>query len=220
MSRLLRAEQPDLLIVILTARSDEIDVVVDLDAGADDYLVKPFNLTVLPARLRAQLRRRPDVATRTLAAPGTTSPSRWGRAKESHAQPPHHKVSTLMTAKPSGTAENGCAITMAPAASSTMCRFRASCCRPSWNSAREPCTDSARSVQQRSQVRQIRSHLVDRPPSAVRRPPSRERIDDRTPRNDRVGRHRRRPRDPVRGSRCGTRSTVAGRFVWHTAGGR
>ena len=64
-ARTLRAEQPDLLIVILTARSDEIDVVVGLDAGADDYLVKPFNLTVLLARLRAHLRRRPDTATDT-----------------------------------------------------------------------------------------------------------------------------------------------------------
>ena len=58
-ARTLRAEQPDLLIIILTARSDEIDVIVGLDAGADDYLVKPFNLTVLLARLRAHLRRRP-----------------------------------------------------------------------------------------------------------------------------------------------------------------
>jgi len=64
-ARTLRAEQPDLLIIILTARSDEIDVVVGLDAGADDYLVKPFNLTVLLARLRAHLRRRPDAATGT-----------------------------------------------------------------------------------------------------------------------------------------------------------
>jgi DNA-binding response OmpR family regulator len=64
-ARLLRAEQPHLLIVILTARSDEIDVVVGLDAGADDYLVKPFNLTVLLARLRAHLRRRPDPAAGT-----------------------------------------------------------------------------------------------------------------------------------------------------------
>ncbi|MDQ1538586.1 MAG: hypothetical protein QOE58_2979 [Actinomycetota bacterium] len=61
-ARLLRAEQPSMLIVILTARTDEIDVVVGLDAGADDYLVKPFNLTVLLARLRAHLRRRPVAA--------------------------------------------------------------------------------------------------------------------------------------------------------------
>ncbi|MET7618035.1 response regulator transcription factor [Streptomyces sp. NPDC005408] len=58
-ARTLRAEFPDLLIVILTARSNEIDVIAGLDAGADDYLVKPFTLSVLLARLRAHLRRRP-----------------------------------------------------------------------------------------------------------------------------------------------------------------
>jgi DNA-binding response OmpR family regulator len=57
-ARTLRGEFPDLLIVILTARSEEIDIVAGLDAGADDYLVKPFSLTVLLARLRAHLRRR------------------------------------------------------------------------------------------------------------------------------------------------------------------
>ncbi|MEC4015385.1 ATP-binding cassette domain-containing protein [Streptomyces sp. H27-D2] len=57
-ARQLRSEHPDLLVIILTARSDEIDVIVGLDAGADDYLVKPFSLSVLLARLRAHLRRR------------------------------------------------------------------------------------------------------------------------------------------------------------------
>src|SRR5262249_19123146 len=37
----------------------EIDVIAGLDSGADDYLVKPFSLSVLLARLRAHLRRRP-----------------------------------------------------------------------------------------------------------------------------------------------------------------
>ncbi len=58
-ARKLRSEQPDLLILILTARGDSIDIVAGLDAGADDYLVKPFDLTVLLARLRAHLRSRP-----------------------------------------------------------------------------------------------------------------------------------------------------------------
>ncbi|MFJ4789949.1 response regulator transcription factor [Streptomyces sp. NPDC088794] len=57
-ARTVRAHHPDLLIVILTARTDDIDVIAGLDAGADDYLVKPFSLTVLLARLRAHLRRR------------------------------------------------------------------------------------------------------------------------------------------------------------------
>lgn len=65
LARTLRGEQPDLLIIILTARSDEIAVIVGLDAGADDYVVKPFSLTVLLARLRAHLRRRPTAASGT-----------------------------------------------------------------------------------------------------------------------------------------------------------
>jgi two-component system, OmpR family, phosphate regulon response regulator PhoB len=52
------ARTRDLPIVMLTARSDERDVVQGLDAGADDYLAKPFSTTELLARIRAVLRRR------------------------------------------------------------------------------------------------------------------------------------------------------------------
>jgi len=54
--RRLRARFPALRIVMLTARRDEVDVVVGLDAGADDYLTKPFGLAELLARLRAHSR--------------------------------------------------------------------------------------------------------------------------------------------------------------------
>jgi DNA-binding response OmpR family regulator len=54
--RLLRAELPATPIVIVTARDDDIDIVVGLDAGASDYVVKPFTMAVLLARLRAHLR--------------------------------------------------------------------------------------------------------------------------------------------------------------------
>ncbi len=55
--RKLRAARPELAILILSARDQELDVVAGLDAGADDYLVKPFRLSELLARIRAHLRR-------------------------------------------------------------------------------------------------------------------------------------------------------------------
>ena len=48
----------ELPIIMLTARSDEADKVGGLDAGADDYLTKPFSVQELQARIRAVLRRR------------------------------------------------------------------------------------------------------------------------------------------------------------------
>ncbi len=55
--RRLRAASRDCVLVCLTARTEEVDVVVGLDAGADDYLTKPFRLAELLARIRAHLRR-------------------------------------------------------------------------------------------------------------------------------------------------------------------
>ena len=55
--RLRRDLGADLPILVLTARDAETDVVVGLDAGADDYVTKPFRLAELQARLRALLRR-------------------------------------------------------------------------------------------------------------------------------------------------------------------
>jgi DNA-binding response OmpR family regulator len=55
--RQLRRTQPGCVLVMLTARSAEMDVVVGLEAGADDYLVKPIRLAELHARIRAHLRR-------------------------------------------------------------------------------------------------------------------------------------------------------------------
>lgn len=58
--RRLRQDGIDVPILMLTARDDIPDRVQGLDAGADDYLVKPFALDELLARLRALLRRRAD----------------------------------------------------------------------------------------------------------------------------------------------------------------
>ena len=62
--RRLRRELPITPILILTARDTEADIVLGLDAGADDYLVKPFRLAELLARLRAHVRRRLAEAAR------------------------------------------------------------------------------------------------------------------------------------------------------------
>jgi len=55
--RRLRAEGRSLPVMVLTARVEEVDMVVGLDAGADDYVTKPFRLGELLARVRALLRR-------------------------------------------------------------------------------------------------------------------------------------------------------------------
>jgi DNA-binding response OmpR family regulator len=55
--RRLHLRDPTVDIIMLTARDEELDVVVGLDAGAIDYITKPFKLAELMARIRAQLRR-------------------------------------------------------------------------------------------------------------------------------------------------------------------
>jgi DNA-binding response OmpR family regulator len=55
--RRLRRGSPNLPIVVITARDAEMDIVLGLNAGADDYIAKPFGLGELLARIRALLRR-------------------------------------------------------------------------------------------------------------------------------------------------------------------
>jgi DNA-binding response OmpR family regulator len=55
--RHVRKERPQVPILMLTARDGELETVAGLDAGADDYVTKPFRLSVLLARVRAMLRR-------------------------------------------------------------------------------------------------------------------------------------------------------------------
>src|SRR6201982_3952079 len=49
----------DIPVIMLTARSDDLDIVGGLEAGADDYVVKPVEPRVLDARIRAGIRRTP-----------------------------------------------------------------------------------------------------------------------------------------------------------------
>ncbi len=60
--RILRRES-NLPIIMLTARSDDVDKIVGLELGADDYLAKPFNPRELVARIKAVLRRTTFTAT-------------------------------------------------------------------------------------------------------------------------------------------------------------
>ncbi len=54
--RTLVSRFPEVRVMMLTARTEEIDVVIGLDSGAIDYLTKPFRVAELKARIRAQLR--------------------------------------------------------------------------------------------------------------------------------------------------------------------
>ena len=65
--REVRAAGSDVQILMLTARTDELDLVVGLDAGADDYVTKPFRLAELLARVRARLREAADQTVPTVS---------------------------------------------------------------------------------------------------------------------------------------------------------
>jgi len=60
----------DLPVIMLTARAEEADKIAGLDAGADDYLVKPFSTNELLARIRAVLRRKAPEALDTVVEVG------------------------------------------------------------------------------------------------------------------------------------------------------
>lgn len=66
--RTLRAERVSVPVLILTAKDERGDKVKGLDAGADDYLTKPFGFEELLARVRALLRRRGDMVPTVLRA--------------------------------------------------------------------------------------------------------------------------------------------------------
>jgi len=70
--RALRARNNKTPVLMLTARGDDVDRIVGLELGADDYLAKPFNARELVARIRAILRRAGETAATSAAsaAPG------------------------------------------------------------------------------------------------------------------------------------------------------
>jgi DNA-binding response OmpR family regulator len=80
--RRIRAASARVPIVMLTARAEEVDVIVGLNAGADDYVAKPFRLAELVARIRARLRIAEQMsdATPMLTGAGLTVDLRARRA--------------------------------------------------------------------------------------------------------------------------------------------
>ena len=64
--KLLRQSHPNLPVIILTARDDIDSRLSGLDGGADDYMIKPFDMSELLARMRVALRRRSNQATSQL----------------------------------------------------------------------------------------------------------------------------------------------------------
>ncbi|MEU5388278.1 two-component system response regulator CseB [Kitasatospora cineracea] len=72
-------EESRLPILMMSARTEPIDVISGLEAGADDYVVKPFETAVLVARIRSVLRRtsfEPDQLSPAAAVPGPAHPVR------------------------------------------------------------------------------------------------------------------------------------------------
>jgi two-component system response regulator RegX3 len=78
--RIVRARS-DVPIIMLTARDQEVDRVVGLELGADDYVTKPFSTRELVARVRAVLRRAPIIDVMDVDAPVEASGVRVDRAR-------------------------------------------------------------------------------------------------------------------------------------------
>lgn len=76
--RRLRGSGMHVPIIMLTARGDEVDRIVGLEMGADDYLPKPFNPRELLARINAVLRRRHPAPLPTDSAAQSSTPIRFG----------------------------------------------------------------------------------------------------------------------------------------------
>jgi DNA-binding response OmpR family regulator len=78
--RRLRVSRPALPVIVLTAKDAVRDRVENLDAGADDYMVKPFSFSELLARIRARLRRADQPLSVVLVAGGISLDVRTRRA--------------------------------------------------------------------------------------------------------------------------------------------
>jgi DNA-binding response OmpR family regulator len=85
--RRLRGAGDNVPVILLTARDEDVDKIVGLELGADDYLVKPFNPRELSARIRALLRRQAELkALQHKIASQATAPQE-GQVSEDYPEP-------------------------------------------------------------------------------------------------------------------------------------
>ena len=110
-------------IIMVTAKSTELDTVVGLEVGADDYVAKPYRVHELVSRMRAVLRRTPGPhASPTLGstpAPGLQAGGRTGRGRGTGRQPTRATRPPLRPGSPTGLPRRralGAAVSTAPPA--------------------------------------------------------------------------------------------------------
>jgi len=95
--RHVRDARPNVPILMLTARDGELEQVAGLDAGADDYVTKPFRLSVLLARVRAMLRRTaPSEATAAGVRVDEASRRAWRDEQELDLSPKEFELLALL----------------------------------------------------------------------------------------------------------------------------
>jgi len=92
-------------VIVLSARAGEADKIAALDAGADDYLVKPFGAGELLARVRAQLRRQTQAGGEPVVAFGDVRIDQARRTVDRHGEPVHltpieYRLLTHLLAQP------------------------------------------------------------------------------------------------------------------------
>ena len=106
--RRLQADRP-VPVLMLTARDDEIDLLVGLGIGADDYMTKPFSMRELVARIRALLRRVERARSTATPAPNVNvnglridgaSRRVWSDADEVHLTPTEFDLLSCLAARP------------------------------------------------------------------------------------------------------------------------
>lgn len=100
-----RSDTRNIPVIMLSARSEEVDAVRGLDTGADDYVIKPYNVRELMARVRTQLRRtRPAASGEVLAFEDITLNPESHRVTRGHSElklgPTEYRLLVTLMEKP------------------------------------------------------------------------------------------------------------------------